>query len=101
MTRAEAIKAMREGKKVTHRYFTPEEWATQEKGEILLEDGVRCSPAEFWRDRTTQWFDDGWELFKEVPQKTDGNKTQPARANMFHTDGDGGEFDDFGVPGIF
>lgn len=65
MKRAEAITAMREGKKVTHKYFSPEEWATQDKGEILLEDGVRCSPALFWMDRKTPMFDDGWELWKQ------------------------------------
>lgn len=64
MNRVEAIKAMREGKKVTHEYFTPEEWATQENGEIVLEDGVRCTPSEFWRDRNTSLFADGWSLFQ-------------------------------------
>lgn len=61
----EAIKAMRERKKVTHMYFTPEEWATLENGQILLEDGVRCSPAEFWRDRQAVYFDNDWSIFKE------------------------------------
>ena len=63
MTRGEAITAMREGKKVTHKYFSREEWATQDNGEILLEDGVRCTPAEFWRDRMSEIFKDGWEIF--------------------------------------
>lgn len=63
MTRPEAIKAMREGKKVTHKYFSPEEWATLDNGEILLEDGVRCSPSEFWKYRRDPMFDDGWSLF--------------------------------------
>lgn len=63
MTRPEAIKAMREGKKVTHKYFSPEEWATLDNSEILLEDGVRCSPAEFWKYRRDPMFDDGWSLF--------------------------------------
>lgn len=66
MDRATAIKAMREGKKVTHKYFTPEEWATQEHGEIVLEDGVRCQPSEFWRYRQTQLFNDGWSIFEET-----------------------------------
>ena len=63
MTRGEAIKAMREGKKVTHKYFTPDEWATQSHGLILIEDGVKCSPAEFWTDRQSEMFADGWDLF--------------------------------------
>jgi hypothetical protein len=64
MTKNEAIKEMEKGNKVTHQYFTPDEWATMENGEIVLEDGVRCSPYEFWRWRDTPSFDEGWELFK-------------------------------------
>jgi len=63
MTKAEAIQSMSEGKKVTHRHFTPDEWATMENGQIVLEDGVRCSPFEFWRWRMTPSFEDGWEIF--------------------------------------
>lgn len=66
MTREQAIKAMRNGQKVTHRYFTSEEWATEENGEVVLEDGVRCSPSEFWRDRMTSLFEDGWALFQNT-----------------------------------
>lgn len=65
MTRKEAITAMREGKKVTHDYFTPDEWATQEHGLILLEDGVKCAPSAFWHDRQSKMFDDGWAIFVE------------------------------------
>ena len=65
MTRQEAIKAMREGKKVTHRWFSPEEWATQEHGLIVLEDGVKCSPSLFWLDRRTSDWDNDWELWTE------------------------------------
>lgn len=65
MTRFMAIQHMRAGRKVTHKYFTPEEWATMENGQIVLEDGVRCSPAEFWKWRQESGFDDGWKIFKE------------------------------------
>lgn len=65
MTRGEAIKAMREGKKVTHKYFSPDEWATQVNGLIHLEDGVRCEPNEFWKYRQQEFFNEGWEIFKE------------------------------------
>jgi len=63
MTRPEAIKAMREGKKVTHKYFTREEWATQDHGLILLDDGDKCAPSAFWKDRQSKMFDNGWSLF--------------------------------------
>ena len=62
MTRAEAIKAMREGKKVTHKYFSREEWATQDHGLIILED-AKCSPAEFWKWRQEPMFDNDWDIW--------------------------------------
>ena len=65
MTREEARHAMREGKKVTHTYFSSEEWVTMDNGLILFEDGVRCSSYEFWRWREDSIFDDGWEFFKK------------------------------------
>ena len=64
MTKKEAIRAMREGKKVTHDYFTKEEWMTMENGQLVLEDGVRCSPDEFWRWRTHEGWENGYSIFK-------------------------------------
>lgn len=66
MTRSEAIKAMREGKKVTHKYFSREEWATQDHGLILLEDGVKCSPSEFWTDRQSELFANDWSIWVPI-----------------------------------
>ncbi len=65
MTKQEAITAMQSGKKVTHRHFTSDEWATMEDGKIVLEDGVKCNPDEFWKWRTNHAWHDGWELFEE------------------------------------
>ena len=39
MTKEEAIKAMQDGKKVTHRYFSSNEWMSMHDGLIVLEDG--------------------------------------------------------------
>jgi len=65
MTKQEAKEAMRKGKKVTHVYFTPEEWVTLKGHDsILLEDGVNCSESEFWRWRVDPMFDTGWEIWK-------------------------------------
>lgn len=63
MTKAEAIQAMQKGYKVTHRYFFPGEWMTMRMGMIILEDGVVCTPQEFWRWRTNPVWDDGYRLF--------------------------------------
>lgn len=65
MTKKEAIKAMIAGHKVTHRYFSSNEWMTLTHKKIVLEDGVRCHPDEFWKWRTDQSWEDGYELFTE------------------------------------
>lgn len=62
MTKAEAIQAMSEGKKVRHHYFYDGEWMTMQNGKILLEDGVVCSPNEFWSWRWGTEWNDGYEL---------------------------------------
>ena len=36
MSKEEAIQAMKEGKKVTHRFFSSDEWMTIENGFLLL-----------------------------------------------------------------
>ena len=65
MNKQEAILAMQEGKKVTHRYFTPNEWMTMKDGVIVLEDGVICPPDDFWQWRTDRGWNDEYELFNE------------------------------------
>lgn len=43
MNKEEAFKAMKEGKKVSHKYFNSKEWMTLTKdGLIEFEDGVVC-----------------------------------------------------------
>lgn len=64
MTKEEAIAAMQEGKKVTHQYFSSDEWMAMREDQIVLEDGVVCSPDEFWLYRQDPEWDDGYELFK-------------------------------------
>lgn len=67
MIKCEAIQAMRNGEKVTHRWFSPNEWMTLTKdGMMLLEDGVVCHPREIWDYRTDSSWDDGYSIFKEV-----------------------------------
>jgi hypothetical protein len=67
MTKLEAIKAMQEGRKVTHRYFDEKEWVTMgRQGEIILEDGVECSPAEFWKWRTNPAYETDWEIYPVI-----------------------------------
>lgn len=66
MTREEAIKAMSEGKKVRHKYFSRKEWVTMKSnGEYLFEDGYSVSPELFWFDRQDSYWDKDWEIFKD------------------------------------
>jgi len=64
MNKAEAIKAMHEGKKLTHKLFSPEEYITGDSGMFKFEDGCFCEPDEFWAYRTEViWLLD-WKLFE-------------------------------------
>lgn len=65
MTKQDATDQMFQGKKVTHRYFSSNEWMTIEDGQIILEDGVKCSQHEFWRWRIDECWNDGYSLFEE------------------------------------
>ena len=58
----QAIKAMQEGKKVWHRYFSSEEWVTMKDGMIHLEDGVICYPEEFWNSRQDVYWEYDWMI---------------------------------------
>jgi hypothetical protein len=66
MTKNEAICAMRNGKRMTHKWFTEEEWATIEGDTIVFENGCQCSFDEFWRLRSDDsWLNDWSEYLKE------------------------------------
>lgn len=65
MTKPEAIALMKVGTKVKHTYFSEEEWVTMDpEGNMLFEDGVVCSPEEFWNHRKQYYWNDGWEIFE-------------------------------------
>jgi hypothetical protein len=64
MTLEEAIKTMRNGIKVTHRYFSVEEWVTgTENGNLQFEDGVVCSLSMFLLDRSGDSWKEGWSVW--------------------------------------
>jgi len=65
MTIAEAKQALKEGKKITHDYFSRDEWVQGDGNEYLFEDGVRCTPDEFWQYRQIPGFNNGWQIWKE------------------------------------
>lgn len=51
MTKEEAIRAMSEGKKVRHRYFSKDEWVTiNSSGLYEFEDGIKVDSSLFWME---------------------------------------------------
>jgi hypothetical protein len=64
MTKEEAIQAMKKGKRITHRYFTPNEWMTSSKNgrEIRFEGGEKMFSGEFWHFRQGKEWEDGYSL---------------------------------------
>lgn len=64
MNREQAKKALKEGKRLRHFYFTPGEWV-QGVTKIgttyyIFDDGCRCSPNMFWKSRYDSTWDCGW-----------------------------------------
>lgn len=65
MTKKEAIKLMEQGVKMTHYYFTPDEWVYIDNGQYVLEDGVECIGLEFWEWRKCSDWENGWERWQK------------------------------------
>ena len=68
MTKLEALRVMKKGFKITHRYFLPTEWMTLEGENFLFDDGVTISQEEFWKNRNTIDWQEGYEYWKEAKQ---------------------------------
>jgi hypothetical protein len=64
MTKEQALQALREGKKVTHRLFAYNEWMKLVAGDtIVFEDGVHLSISDFFHHRNEKEWSDGYYLF--------------------------------------
>lgn len=64
MTRSEAIQALKEGKKVTHRYFNPHEYITYRDGRVRDETDNRLgSIQDFMSYRTSKEFETDWDIY--------------------------------------
>lgn len=63
MNAREAVLKMMEGEKLTHKWFTLEEWATIKNGLILFEDGNQCEEEKFWAIRTHKSWQEGWTIW--------------------------------------
>jgi len=62
MTKEEAIAAMKDGKKVSHRLFTSDEWMKIKGSRYEFEDGCSCNPNEFWSRRIHASWDSNWSI---------------------------------------
>jgi hypothetical protein len=61
MTRKKAQALMKEGKKIRHRFFIPDEWITEISGVVVDEQGNQLTT--FWEYRDMTKYDDGWEIY--------------------------------------
>jgi len=68
MTKQEALKALEEGKTLTHHNFDAHEWVKKEGNNYLFEDGVRLTPEEFWMYRTVPSWKNDWQLVEPENQ---------------------------------
>jgi hypothetical protein len=72
MTKHEAIKAMSEGRKVTHQYFDEHEYVRMRQfgsspqidpSMYVLSDKYPVSATMFWNDRSGPHWNEGWSIF--------------------------------------
>lgn len=66
MTKDEAIAAMRKGKKVTHKYFSRDEWVSMDGSEIVTEEGYHVTMELFWDCRNQPYWNTGWKLWEPL-----------------------------------
>lgn len=63
MTKDEALLAIAQGQRVTHEYFTGEEWVEKSDLGLVFEDGVECTKEEFFKYRDDLDWHTGWGLY--------------------------------------
>jgi len=61
MTKQEAYKAMEDGHKVTHEWFSFDEYVYIKDDKMYTEDGYRFEDG--WEDRKTDDWQTGWRIF--------------------------------------
>lgn len=65
MTKEEALLALKDGEKLSHRYFDPHEWVREEDGVYIFEDGCRCEPVDFWAFRDGNSWNYDWRIWSD------------------------------------
>lgn len=64
MSKTEAMSALRNGHRVTHKYFVTGDWIrwSDMRCALIDQDAIEMSWTEFWAYRNTEGFNDGWEI---------------------------------------
>lgn len=71
MTKEKAIELMKAGARLTHHFFSSEEWVSiNNEGLYCFEDGCVCEPEEFWKWRQDPAWDNGWDLHRDFDLMT-------------------------------
>lgn len=65
MTKAEAIQALHDGKRLSHRLFLPREFIEEKEGYYADEKGKPLAVPNFWRWRKGVYWDCDWYEYKE------------------------------------
>lgn len=84
LTKAQAIEEMKKGHKVTHRFFSDDEWVTMQGNIIRMEQGQGCWASQFWKDRDGAEWEYNWELWEEsapTPSSTEPEQESEAGNN--------------------
>jgi len=94
MSKEQAIEAMKAGKKVAHRYFSPHEWITM-KGNltVITEEGYSISTAEFWKYRYQKEYLTDWHIWENTPAEELHTKGEYAVGNGGQTYKSNGGYD--------
>lgn len=68
MNKKEMLEELTKGKRLTHIYFTPNEWVELSRVPMswlyIFEDGVETEASQFWSDRDSTGWDNGWTIFE-------------------------------------
>jgi hypothetical protein len=66
MNRLDMMLLLFDGKKVTHTHFPPDEWVMLgEKPYFLLADGSKLTSYDFWADKKSPSWREGWSEWKD------------------------------------
>lgn len=67
MNKYEAKQALNDGLRITHRFFTPEEYLhrSPSNGQLLDEKELHLNETMFWYGRSGGQWEEGWEIYCE------------------------------------